>query len=93
MKSTSTINPAITDSTEWSIVEACASFINLKVGVSLNHGVALCFISLLAFQTCWATFQAKNNVSSTPASSALTRTETITRAPQIVTYTAMDKGM
>ena len=91
MKSTSTINPAITDSTEWSIVKACASLIDLKVGVSLNHGVTLCFISLLAFQTCWATFQMKNNVSSTPASSTLTCTETITCAPQIVTYTAMDK--
>jgi len=46
-------------------------FINLKVGVSLNHGVLLSFISLLALQTCWATFQAKNNVKSAPASSVL----------------------
>jgi len=35
MKSISTINPAITENTKYSIVKVCASFINLKVGVSL----------------------------------------------------------
>ena len=42
MRSISTVNPAITENTECSIVKACASFINflinLKVGVSLDHG-------------------------------------------------------
>ena len=47
-------------------------FIDLKVGVSLDHGVLLSFVSLLALQTRWATFQAKNNVKSAPASSAFT---------------------
>ena len=72
MKRIFTINPAITENTECSIVKVCASFINLKVGVSFNYGVSLRFISLLALQTCWATFQAKNNVRSAPASSAFT---------------------
>ena len=44
----------------------------LKVGVSFDHDVSLCFVSLLALQTCWAMFQAKNNIRSAPASSALT---------------------
>ena len=67
MKSISTINPAITENTECLIVKVCTSFINLKLGVSLDHGVSLCFVSLLALQTYWATFQAKENVKSTPA--------------------------
>ena len=50
------------DNTECSIIKACTSFISLKIGVSLNHGVSLHFISHLALLTCWATFQAKNNV-------------------------------
>jgi len=37
MKSISTINPAITENMEYSIVEACAPFISLKLGVSLDH--------------------------------------------------------
>ena len=49
-----------------------AIFIDLKVGVSLDHGVLLCFVSLIALRTCWATFKAKNNIRITPASSALT---------------------
>ena len=43
-----------------------ASFIDLKVGVLLDHDVSLCFVSLLDLRC-----QAKNNVRSTPASSAL----------------------
>ena len=69
MKSISTINP---ENTACSIIIAHASFINLKVGVLLDHGVLLCLVSLLVVQTCWATLQAKNNVSSVPASSTLT---------------------
>ena len=52
MKSISTINPAITENMECSIVKARASFIDLKVGVSLGHGVLLRFVSLLALRTC-----------------------------------------
>jgi len=72
LKSISTINPVSTENTECLIVKVRTSFIDLKVGMSLNHGVSLCFVSLLAFPTFWATFQAKNNVRSTPASSELT---------------------
>ena len=57
MKSICTINPAITENTECMIVKVHVSFIDLKVSVLL---VSLHFISLLAFQTCWATFQVKN---------------------------------
>jgi len=67
MKSISIINPAITENTECLIVKAHASFIDLKVDVSLNHGASLSFILLLAFRACWATFQAKNNIRSAPA--------------------------
>jgi len=49
-----------------------APSIDLKVGVSLDHGVPLCFVSLLALQTLWAPFQAKNNVKSVPNSTAFT---------------------
>ena len=49
-----------------------ASFIGLKVGVSLDYGVSLHFVLLLALQICWATFQAKNNTRSATASPALT---------------------
>ena len=48
MKSISTINPAIVENTEYLIVEACASFTNLKVNVSLDHGVLLHFVLFLA---------------------------------------------
>ena len=46
--------------------------INLKVGMLLDHGVSLCFALLLEVWTCWAMFQAKNNVRSASASPALT---------------------
>jgi len=72
MKSISTINPAITENTERLIIKAHTSIIKLKVGMFLDHEVSLPFILLLALQTCWATYQAKNNVWSAPASSALT---------------------
>ena len=65
MKNISTINPAIKENTERLIVKVRTSFIDLKVGVSLNHGVLLLlFILLLAFRTCWATFQAENCIRS-----------------------------
>ena len=73
MKSISVFNPAITENTECSIVEVHASFINLKVGVSLDSGVLLHFVLLLTLRTCLATFQAKNNnIRNTPASPILT---------------------
>jgi len=48
MKSISTINPTITENTECLIVKASNPEIDLKMGVSLDHGVSLCFVSLLA---------------------------------------------
>ena len=47
MKSTFTINPDITENTERSIVKVQALFINLKVGVLLDHSVSptFCFNS------------------------------------------------
>ena len=41
------------------------------MGALLDHGVSLCLALVLAFRTCWATFQTENNVRSAPASSAL----------------------
>ena len=64
--------PGLTENMECLIVKSCTTFINLKVGVLLYHGVSLRFVSLLALWTCWATFQTKNNVRSSHASSALT---------------------
>ena len=43
MKSISTINPAIMENVKRSIVEMCTQYINLKVGVSLDHGISLYF--------------------------------------------------
>ena len=64
----STINPAMMGNTRGSIVKACTPVIDLKVGVSLDHSVSLCFT---APQTLWTTFQAKNNVKGASASTAL----------------------
>jgi len=63
MKSISTINPA---STEKQNIQSfiCTPVIDLKVGVSLDQSVSLCFVLLPAHQTIWETFQAKNNVRS-----------------------------
>ena len=44
-----TINPAITENMECSIVRVHA----LLVGLLLDHGVSLHFVSLPALQTCW----------------------------------------
>jgi len=56
MRSISTINPAIKENTKRSIVKVRALFTNLKVGISLDHGILLRFISLLAVQACLAAF-------------------------------------
>ena len=59
MKSISTINPAITENMECAIVKVCTSLINLQLGVSLNHGVSLHFISLLAFSNMLSNIPSK----------------------------------
>jgi len=43
----------------------------LKLGESLDQDVSQCFVSLVALQTFYVTFQAKNNVISAPASTSL----------------------
>ena len=75
MKGISTINPAITENMECSIINVHASFINLKVGVSLDYYALFtssCSNILYNVPTYYAMFQAKNNIRSVPASSALT---------------------
>ena len=55
---------------EYLIVKMHAPAINLKLGVSRDHRATLHFILLPALQNFEAKFQAKNNVTSTPASTA-----------------------
>ena len=43
------ISAAIMENAECSIVKVHASFIDLIVGVSLDHGVLLRFVSLITF--------------------------------------------
>jgi len=64
MRSISMINPANTQT---------MFTIDLKVSVLLDHNVSLCFVSLTVLRTFWVTFQVKNNVKSTSASTALTQ--------------------
>ena len=45
MKSISVSNLAITENTECLIIKACVPVIDLKVEVSLGHGVSLHFVS------------------------------------------------
>ena len=52
MKSISATNLAIMESMEHLIVKACTSFIDLKVGVPLDHYTSLRFVLLLTFKTC-----------------------------------------
>ena len=65
----------------------CLSSGQFKSSVSLNHSVSIFFVLHLALLTCWATFQAKDNVRSAPVSSALTKV--------LHTYhkSTVDKGM
>jgi len=79
-----TINPAITENTECSIVTARTSFIDLE----WVYRCITSFVLLLAVRTCWT---AKNNARSTPAGSSCA--EAIRHVLQIVTYTLRDKGM
>ena len=71
--------------TECSIVRAHASF---KVGMLLGHGS----VSLLDVWIYWTAFQAKNNVWSAPACSALTLVSHRSHT-QIFTFTLRKKGM
>jgi len=48
MKSISTIKPAITENTEYTIIKVYAPVVDIEVGVSPYHVVSICFISLLA---------------------------------------------
>ena len=50
MKSISTIDPTIMENTDCSTVKAFAPAIDVKVGVSLQHGVSLSFVSLPTLQ-------------------------------------------
>jgi len=72
MRSISKIYAAITEIwNAWSL--RCIPLLsNFKESVSFDYGVSLRFVLLLALQTFWATFPAKNNARSTPASTALT---------------------
>jgi len=72
MKSISTINPAITENTDGTIVKAHAPVIDIKVIVIT---LTQCIITLhFAFRSLniWLPFQAKNNITSAPARTALT---------------------
>ena len=43
------------------------------MGVLLDHGVSLCFVSFLALRTLQVTFHVENSIRSAPASTALTQ--------------------
>ena len=73
MKSISTVNPAIMENTECTIVEVCAPIIDKKSG--LSTALAGCIIMLRfasSSSNIWLTFQAKSNVRTAPACTALT---------------------
>jgi len=74
MKSISTINPAITENTDGMIVKARAPVIDINVGVLVALTrciITLCFASRSS--NVWLPFQAKNNVTSAPVSTGLTK--------------------
>jgi len=71
MKSISTINPAITENTERTIVKARAPVIDIKWVCRLNTVYHYASFRFQLFE-CLATIQAKNNIRSAPASTALT---------------------
>jgi len=48
MENIPVINPA---NTKYSIIKACTLVIDRKVGVLLDHGVSLCFVSPATYQT------------------------------------------
>ena len=70
MKRISIINPAIMKNTDGTIVKACAPYKSGCVALTV------CIITLRfasRSSNVWLPFQAKNNVTSTPASTALTK--------------------
>ena len=72
MKSISTINPAITENTECTIIKAqCPSYWNKSGYFALTQWIImLCFTS--SSSNVWLPFQAKNNIRIPPACTALT---------------------
>jgi len=73
MKSIPTINPAITENTDGTIVKARAPVIDIKVDVPV--ALTRCIIRLhfiSGSSNVWLPFQAKDNITSAPTSTALT---------------------
>ena len=95
MKSISTINPAITENTDGTIVKARAPVIVKKSGcVALIQCICmLCFASRSS--NVWLLFLVKNNVTSPLLALHLLKchTKAIMRIPQIVTYAVKEKGI
>ena len=92
MKSMSTINPAIKENTEFSIVKMCVSFINLKVGLSF---VSLHFAYLQLFKNVKQ--HSKQRIPKEAPLLALhlleSCTKDVTCILQIVTNATVEKGM
>jgi len=89
MKGISTINPAITENTDGTIVKAHAPVIDIKVGVSPY------FVLLPGLRTFG--YHSKQRITLQAPLLALhllkSLTEAITRVVQIVTYAVREKGM
>ena len=95
MKSISTINPAIMENTDGTIVKAHTPVIDIKVGVSPRHSVSLRFVLLPGLRTFG--YHSKQRIMLKVPLLALhlpkSHTEAIMHVPQIVTYTVREKGM
>ena len=92
MRSICAIYPVITENTECSIIKVFP-FIVFKVGVRLIMVYHLCFVSLLALQTFWASFRAKNDARSAPANTAPTPVSHRSHNVRTVTNAALERGM
>ena len=95
MKSISTINPAITENTDGTIVKVHAPVIDIKVCVSPQHSVSLHFVLFPGLKMFG--YHSKQKITLQVPLLALhlpkSHTEAITRIPQIVTYVVREKGM
>jgi len=95
MKSISTINPAITENMDGTIVKVHATVIDIKVGVSPNYGVSLHFIWLPGLWTF--SYHCKQRITLQTPLLALhlpkSHTGAITCVPQIITNAIWEKGM
>jgi len=95
MKSISTINLAITENTDGTIVKVHAPAFDIKVRVSPKHGVSLRFVSLPGLRTFG--YHSKQRITLQAPLLALhllkSHTEAIMHVPQIVTYAVREKGM